>query len=177
MRDDQRGFGRRAASVLGRIPAFAIWRHTRLIKRNRLARLLFERSTETYLDDPQALADLVEASEIHVMELAYRALALDDPRAREQAVRHLPLLLGTLLRPLHRRTRQAAFGALANAATTSPQAASAILKRAREALALPDRKYPKEKLVALIGRLLHAWPELRSVREQPVIYSREASAA
>ena len=45
-----------------------------------------------------------------------------------------------------------------------------VLRRAREALRLPDKKYPKEELVGLIGRVLHRQPQLRSRREQPVIY-------
>jgi hypothetical protein len=107
------------------------------------------------------------------MSLAYRALGLNDDRAREQAAHHLPLLLGTLLRPLQRGTRTLAFGALANAAN-SIETARMILDRAKDALNLPDTRYPKEKLLGLIAQLLHRWPELRAPREQPVIYKRAA---
>lgn len=174
LKADEAIFSRRAANVLGRIPAFTIWRYGPLIRENRLARLLFERSAASYLADPRSLADLVEASEIHVMALAYRALGLDDVRAREQAVRHLPLLLGTLLRPMQRDTRTLAFGALANAASTS-ESAALILERARDALNLPDTKYPKEQLLGLIARILRRWPELRGSNEQPLIYERSAA--
>jgi hypothetical protein len=138
-----------------------------------LARLLFERSSSFYLAHPQSLADLVEASEIHVMALAYRALGQDDERAREQSARHLPLLLGTLLRPMQRSTRALAFGALANA-TTSLDTARLVLDRARDALLLPDKRYPKERLLGLIGRILRRWPELRGAGEQPRVYERSA---
>jgi hypothetical protein len=74
-------FSRRAANVLGKVPAYSIYQYNALIKANRLARLLFERSASSYLADPRSLADLVEASEIHVMALAYRALGLNDLRA------------------------------------------------------------------------------------------------
>jgi hypothetical protein len=174
LKPDGAAFSRRAANVLGKVPAFSIWRYNPLIKENRLARLLFERSVSSYLADPRSLADLVEASEIHVMALAYRALGLDDPRAHEQASAHLPLLLGTLLRPMQRDTRTLAFGALANAANTV-ESARLILERAKDALGLPDRRYPKEKLLGLIARLLHRWPALRGANEQPVVYERKAA--
>ena len=173
LKANQAVFSRRAANVLGQVPAYSIFTYPQLLRENRLARLLFERSAAAYLADPRSLADLVEAAEIHVMALAYRALGLDDDRAREQAAHHLPLLLGTLLRPMQRQTRMLAFGALGNAAH-SPESARLILDRARDALQLPDARYPKEKLLGLIGRLIHRWPELRGPREQPVIYERAA---
>jgi hypothetical protein len=172
LREESPEFTRRAAHVLGMVPAFSIWNnwaYKRLIEENRLARLLFERSASFYLGDAGAMQDLVEAPEIHVQMLAYRALGLDDERARACAAENIDILLGTLLRPLHRRTRLAAFGALANAATT-PENAARILLRARDALELPDKRYPKEQLVELIARLLHRQPELRDAEEQPVVY-------
>lgn len=171
---DDAGFSRRAANALAQVPAFSIFQYNDLIRRNRLARLLFERSASSYLADPRAVSDLIEGAEIHVMALGYRALGLDDERARTQAAHHLTLLLGTLLRPLHRVTRMLAFRALANAATTAENA-RVILHRAREALDLPDQKYPKEQLIGLIGSVLHRWPELRREREQPIVYRRLAA--
>jgi hypothetical protein len=174
LKSDGAIFSRRAASVLGRVPAYSIFQYNPLIKENRLARLLFERSASAYLADPHSMADLVEASEIHVMSLAYRALGLDDPRAREQAAVHLPLLMGTLLRPMQRDTRTLAFGALANAANTI-ESARMILDRAKDALNLPDTRYPKERLLGLIARILHRWPDLRGAHELPVVYERKAA--
>jgi hypothetical protein len=171
---DERDFARRAAAVLTLVPAYAIHRYDRLIEDNRLARLLFERSAPAFLADAGAVRDLVEGSEIHVQQLAYRALAQDDERARELARDNLPILLGTLLRPLHRATRLAAFGALANAAST-PEAAATVLERARLAQALPDAHYPKEALLGLIARILHAYPHLAGPEEQPVVYRRHAA--
>jgi len=174
LKSDEATFCRRAANVLGKVPAFSIYQYNPLIKQNRLARLLFERSVSSYLADPLSLADLVEGSEIHVMALAYRALGLDDERARTLAVTHLPLLMGTLLRPMQRDTRTLAFGALANAATTI-ESATLILARARDALNLPDTRYPKERLLGLIAQLLHRWPELRGAHEQPLVHQRRAA--
>lgn len=174
LKADETRFSRRAASVLSRIPAFSIFNYNQLIRDNRLARLLFARSAPAYLADPRSMCDLVEASEIHVMALAYRALGLDDDRARALAAENLSLLLGTLLRPLQRATRALAFRALANAATTRENA-TRILAKAREALDLPDEEYPKEALLGLIGALLTRWPELRGPREEPVVFRRSAA--
>jgi len=171
---DEVAFSRRAANVLGQVPAYSIFQYNQLIRENRLARLLFERSASSYLAHPKSMADLLEGSEIHVMSLAYRALGLNDERARALASNHLPLLLGTLLRPMQRDTRMLAFGALANAANTL-ETARLILERARDALNLPDVRYPKERLLGLIANLIHRWPELRGPREQPVVYERAAA--
>jgi hypothetical protein len=48
------------------------------------------------------------------------------------------------------------------------------LERAKDALNLPDVRYPKERLLGLIAQIIHRWPELRGQREQPVIYERVA---
>jgi hypothetical protein len=170
---DENAFSRRAANVLNQVAAFSFQQYNQLIREYRLARLLFERSVTSYLADPPSLADLVEAAEIHVMALAYRALGMNDERARVQAANHLPLLLGTLLRPMHRATRILAFSALANAAS-SEETARLILERAKDALKLPDVRYPKERLLGLIASLLQRWPQLRGPTEQPLIYERAA---
>ncbi len=169
-------FASRAANVLTQVPAYTFPRYEQTIRENRLARLLLERSLDGFLSDPSALCDLIEASEIHVQHLAYRVLALDDDRARAAAAANLDILIGTLLRPLQRRTRLAAFGALANACTSVTNARR-IIERARDALVLPDQKYPKEQLLGLIGTILHRWPELRSATEAPVIYRRKEAVA
>ncbi len=169
-------FASRAANVLTQVPAYTFPRYEQTIRENRLARLLLERSLDGFLSDPSALCDLIEASEIHVQHLAYRVLALDDDRARAAAAANLDILIGTLLRPLQRRTRLAAFGALANACTSVTNARR-IIERARDALVLPDQKYPKEQLLGLIGTILHRWPELRSATEVPVIYRRKEAVA
>jgi hypothetical protein len=62
---------------------------------------------------------------------------------------------------------------LANAAN-SLVAARLILERAKDALNLPDVRYPKEQLLALIAKVIHRWPELRGPREQFVVYERAA---
>jgi hypothetical protein len=168
---DDDAFARRAANVLTLIPAYSIYNYNDLIRKNRLARLLFERSLKSFLGVPAAVRDLVEGGEIHVQMLAYRVLGLADSRAEEQARENLDILIGTLLRPLHRRTRMAAFGALLSAASDLPSARF-VLAKARAAFALPDKRYPKEQLVGLIGKILARFPELAGPTEQRVVYRR-----
>jgi hypothetical protein len=173
LRLDELAFAGRAAAVLTQIPAYAIHNYRELIRTNRLARLLFERSDQFYLASPAALRDLIEGGAIDVQALAYRALGRDDERARSLARDNLDLLLGTLLRPLQRGTRMLAFKALRNAATTEATAAR-VAARAREALDLPDTRYPKDALIELIGVLLHRYPALRGADEQPWVRRRAA---
>lgn len=170
-------FSHRASNVLTRIPAYASFNQTQLLRTNDLARLLFVRSLDQYLAVPRAVQDLVEGSNIHVMMLAYRVLALPDPRARALAADNVDILLGTLLRPLHRKTRMAAFEALANAARHDEGVARRILVRAREALKLPDKKYPKAELIGLIGNVLAAHQTLAMPAEKPVVYRQTRAAA
>jgi len=167
---DQEEFARRSSNVLTRIPAYASFNQNQLLRNNALARLLFVRSLDSYLAVPGAVQDLVEGSNIHVMMLAYRVLALPDPRAQALAADNISILIGTLLRPLHRKTRLAAFDALVNAARGSEAAARRVHSRARDALKLPDKKYPKAELIGLIGRVLSVRPELADAAERPVIF-------
>ncbi len=167
-------FARRAASVLTRVPAYTMYNFQALLRHNDLARLLFSRSLPMFLASPVAVQDLIEGSDIQVMSLAYRVLALPDARAVALAGANLDILLGTLLRPIHRKTRIAAFAALANAARSGPEAAKRVLARAKDAQKLPDKKYPKAELIGLIAAVLNACPELASAREQPIVYRRAA---
>jgi hypothetical protein len=169
-------FARRASGILTRIPAYAIHNYNELVRNNRLARLLFERSLSGFLADAPSVRDLVEGSEIHVQRLAYRVLSLPDARARALARDNLDILIGTLLRPLHRETRMQALRALDNAARHA-DAAEQVLATARDAFVLPDEHYPKEALVGLVGRLLARHPHLAGPGETPVVYRRTATAA
>ncbi len=166
-------FARRAASVLGQVPPYTVYNYHELVRRNKLARLLYEQTLNLYPSDPLAFQDLLESPEIHAQRTAYRAIELGSEQALEVGRQHLYLLLATLLRPLHRKTRLSAFGALAALSLNDQASAAVILERARQAWDLPERGYPKEELAALMGRILYRWPELRRPSEQPVVY-REA---
>ena len=173
---DPKHFADRAANVLGQVPPYVVWSYDSLLETNRLARLLYEHATADYLASSSAVRDLLEAPEIHAQAVALRALAQPDPRAQRLAAEHLDVLVPTLLRPLHRRTRLAAFGALSNA-TSSETGATRVLTAAREALYLPDRGTPKEEIVGLIGEILARYPALRGPQETPIVYGRPACSS
>ncbi|WP_375772860.1 gliding motility protein [Archangium gephyra] len=166
-------FASRAGNVLGKMPAFAIGNYGQLVRHNRLARLFFERAHAHYTSDARAMRDLLESPQIHVQALAFRVLARDDERARALAAHNVDLLQATLLRPLHRKTRLMALGALRNAARDEA-AARQLAGRIRDAMDLPDRQYPKEALLGLLADILHRWPALRGPSEQPVVYGGAA---
>jgi hypothetical protein len=171
-RSDLQQFARRAAAVLGRLPADAVGRrYRRVVRTNPLARLLFEDSVAAFAAAPELLRDLLEATEINVQALALRVLARDDAQLRSVAIGNLDLLLPLLLRPLTRRVRQWSFAALLNAATR-PDNARLIHDRARQALALPARGRVRELLITLLGQLLHRRPELRRPQERPIIHDK-----
>ncbi|WP_224369097.1 gliding motility protein [Hyalangium versicolor] len=163
-------FARRAANALSMMPAYAVWNYDQLLRINRLARLLFERSTDLFLADEHVARDLLESPQIHVQVLALKVLGRNDARARTLAVRNVDHLQAMLLRPLHRRTRLLAFAALRNAALEEETVARRLLERMRDALALPDKRYPKEHLIGLMGQVLHRWPALRAPAELPRVY-------
>ena len=126
---DPKVFAMRAANVLTRVPAYATYSVAHLLKTNALARLLFVRSFNAYLSVPGAVQDLIEGSNIHVQKLAYRVLAQNDPRAQTLAEENIDILLGTLLRPIHRSTRIPAFSALANAAKKTSRSLKKFIPR------------------------------------------------
>lgn len=169
LRRDPVVFAERSSNVLAQVPPFAIGSYDALLEGNRLARLLYEHAPVDYLASSRAIRDLLESPEIHAQRLAFRALALGLPSARRLAAENIDLLAATLLRPLHRRTRLVAFAALLNAADDEVTAAK-VLSVAREAMHLPDLRYPKEELVGLIGRIVHRHAALRNERERNVVY-------
>jgi hypothetical protein len=170
LRDKPAAFARRVASVLGQLPANSIGgSYKELLANSELARLFFVGSVAALQADPRSVRDLLEAPEIHAQMLAFRVLAGEEEPARQLAAENLDLLLPTLLRPLHRKSRLVALRALANAAT-NPENARRILGKARQALDMPDQPYPKEHLLGLIAQLYHRWPELRGAREQLLVY-------
>jgi hypothetical protein len=168
-------FSERAAAVLGHVSADTNWgRYSQVVRTNPLARLLFGHVVPAAgPGEPRVVRELLEAPAIPVQALALRALARDDDRARTLARQNLDVLEAALLRPLPRAVRLPAYRALANAVGDA-DTARRVYERAREALELRDRRYPKEPLIGLLGQLLHRWPELRQPWEQPIVYVRRA---
>jgi hypothetical protein len=160
----------RAAAALSRLPARQIWSYDQLVAQNPLAKLLFERSTARFLGDGAAVRDLLESPEIYVQLLGFRVLAQPDPRAAVLAAANTDLLQAALFRRLRATSRRLAIAALRVAASHDEATARYLLGRMRDALALPEARYPVDELVLAIAALLARWPGLRDAGEQPVVY-------
>jgi hypothetical protein len=168
-------FARRASSVLKLIQAGAIQDYPHLLRTNELARLLFQRPFKKLLTDVEAVRPLVEGSNEYVQMLGYRLLATDDDRARSMAAEMLDSLLERPLVQLQRTVRSHTFGALANAARANSEAAARVLSFAREKVDHPEARHLKAELIALIGQVLHAHPELCETEEIPIIFELKAA--
>ena len=162
-------FARRASSVLAKISVGAIWNYEMLIEFNQLGRLFFEDALRTYLSAGDAVRDFLEGANLHVQALGYRVLAQDDARARELAAENVDVIQACLFRNLYERTRSWGLEALKNAAVDADRARQ-IVRRAKSALKLPDKRYPKDDVIAMIGEILHRYPQVRGASEQPVIH-------
>jgi hypothetical protein len=168
-------FARRTSGVLKLIPAGAIQDYPHLLRTNELAHLLFRRSFKKLLADEEAVKPLVEGANEYVQMLGYRLLASDDDRARAMAAEMLDSLLERPLVQLQRTVRSHTFGALANAARANSEAAARVLGFAREKVDHPEARHLKAELIALIGQVLHAHPELCETEEIPIIFELKAA--
>jgi hypothetical protein len=139
-----------------------------LVRRNPLARLLFERAEEACLTTPGVAAELLRAEDDQVCAVAVRALSAADPRAIDLARRNRELLLGALERRLPTPIRRPALRTLDRLAE-GPAEAAQLLTWARTLLARGD---PSAALLALVARQLNANPELLQSGEKPVVYRR-----
>jgi hypothetical protein len=166
--------GRRAISVLLRIPASAMRSQGELFRRNPLARLLFERASEACLASSELAAQLLRAANLHVRALAVRVLAGGDSRATVLAQQHLEILLGCLERPLPRATARQGVRLLDRVAD-QPARAQRVAQWARGMLEGSEPAPPKEELAALLGRQLYRFPLLRHAQEEVTVYRRQAS--
>jgi len=75
-------------------------------------------------------------------DAGYRVLRcpIRVPRVRR---RNIEILIGTLLRPCIRKTRLAAFDCACQCGAAQRSSSAARARRAREALKLPNKKYPR----------------------------------
>jgi hypothetical protein len=170
---DSGALDQRACAILRLVPRRTIRNQRDLMRRNPLARLLFERAGEACLADDHAAADLLQADDDHVCAVAVSAITSDDPRALPLARRNLGRLLAVLDRPLPRAVARQALRALDSVAD-EPGCAERILTWARTALARRKSSCPREELMALVARQLSVHPALRGEREVPLVYRRVA---
>ncbi len=162
------GLGRRAGAILGCVPRRSIRNRRELMRRNPLARLLFERAETACLTTPGVAAELLRAEDDQVCAIAVDALTADDPRALALARRNRELLLAALERRLPGPVRRVALRALDRLAE-GPAEALQLLTWARTLLARGD---PSAGLLALVARQLNANPALLQSGEEPVVYRR-----
>lgn len=163
-------FAERALRVVGQVAPFPHLERRFLRTKNPLYSL-FLRRPEAYLPVREHVRDLLEAPNVEVRTLGLRLLFVRrDDVARRLAVNNVDHLLPYLLDEAPRRTRIAAFEALALAASSSLEMARHIESHARATLDLRRRDYPRDRLIELVGTVIGAWPELRRPTEQPVVY-------
>lgn len=171
---DAETFAQRAVEVVAHVEAFEFLARNRIRHTNPLYPVFFA-DAGRYRPVLGRVRTLLECSCEDVRYLGLRMLALDGEEQAELAHANVDHLLAYLLNRATRRARIAAFEALALAASTDEETARRIADRARETLDLRCRDYPRNRLIELIGRVIHRWPALRTEREVPVVYSREAS--
>ena len=132
---DDAEFSRRASNVLTRIPAYATFNQQQLLRTNDWRACLFVRSLDQYLAVPQARAGSGRGLQhpCHDAGLSRPGAARRaGPRAGRRTTSRS--CSARCLRPIHRKTRMAAFDALANAARHDEAIGAPHHARAREAL-------------------------------------------
>ena len=172
-------FAERAVGVLCRVSRFEHYGRKKRRSMNPLYVVFFgdiDRYRTPFVTQYQKalplVRDLLECTVEEARAVGLRLLTKCGPDA---AARNADHLQAYLLDEAHRSTRITAFEALAVAATDSEVLARDILQQARQALDLRRRAYPRDRLIELIGRILHRWPGLRLATEQPVIFGQEAA--
>lgn len=171
---DDATFARRALEVLSRAQSPEPYGKGKVRTENPLYPVFFE-DVRRYRAILPHVRDLLEAPSEPARRVGLRLLEGRDPETVAAAARNTDHLAAYLIGRAERSTRIAAFNALAAAASSSEVTARAVLARAREALELRQRAYPRERLIELIGRILHRWPSLRLAQEQPLVHGVEAS--
>ena len=163
-------FAERAVNILDRIED-AKFRGYGSLTKNPIHTVLFADPLR-YQPAVDRARDLLEAPYERSRWIGLRMIA--DSGDGERAAANLDHLNSFFLDEASRRTRLAAFDCLALAAGQSEAIAASILARARAALDLRRKRYPRDRLICLIGQVLAAWPALRGPREQRVVFERSA---
>lgn len=151
----------RTARVLSMLPEKALPRtgFRGLIAGNRLAELILDRENQSLLSSPSAMRSLLGASEPHCRRVGYALLTGQSSECSIRAIENADLLRAALFERMPRRVRRTAIAAIDNAARDA-DFASSLLPAIRDALQIADRGYPRDDLIALLGRLSHRHPQL-----------------
>ena len=169
-------FAARAFGVLERLPEFEFLGRELRRGKNDLYGIFFD-EPRRYRSRVADVGDLLESANEDVRRLALQIVQNADHQAAvaaaEENVGHL---LAYLLNESTRATRIAAFDVLAMASERSEEIARRVVSRARAAFRLRRKDYPRDRLIELVGKVIHRWPSLRGAPEEPVIYDHaEAS--
>lgn len=173
---DNAEFATRAVQVLTDLPRFEYMGRIQRRQKNELYQVFFGEPAR-YVSALDRVRDLLESPNEEVHLLALQILFAGDRRkACEVAAQCSDHLQAYLLNDSPRPVRIAAFRAVALAAESSEVIAAQVVDAARKALRLRQRAYPKDRLVELIGQVIHRWPSLQTDAERPVVYDHaEAS--
>src|SRR5262249_51837785 len=120
----------RSLQILVSVPPRSIRSERELVRRNPLARLLFEQAASASVASEQAAAQLLRAPDDRVCAIAVRALSGEDPRAVPLARQVREPLLAALERPLPRSVGQRALRVL-DRLVDGPAAAAHLVSWAR----------------------------------------------
>jgi hypothetical protein len=161
---DPRAFVRRAGSVLGRLRPDSASRDFDPNPRGKLGQLFFVQSAEAWLAAPEYLRDLLESPALEVQALALRV------QARAASADNFDLVVPLLLCRLSRRVLSLVCAVASQADTL--ETARVVRDKARDALSLPRPPAQREELIALLGKLLHRWPQLCGPRETPLVHAK-----
>ena len=100
----------RAANILTQVPAFAIHNYDQVLRTNALCAVAVCALVRVVSGCAGSRARSARRFGDSRSDARVPRAPQDDDRARRLAADTLDILLGTLLRPLHRKTRLAAFG-------------------------------------------------------------------
>ena len=172
---DDEEFAERGVNVLGLIESPGDhWGNARLRAENSVYQVFFD-DVERYASRLESVRDLLEAPYEDARRVGMRMIADAGSRGVDVAVRNADHLASYLLNESSRGTRIAALEGLAIAASHSRLVADDVLFRARAALDLRRKRYPRDRVIELVGRIIHRWPELQTAREHGIIFGAEAA--
>ena len=162
-------FAARAVHVLG-MTKFPEHNGRKSTRRDNPVYRVFFRDVRRYRPALGQVRDLLEATNEDARRVGLRLIVEAGPEGADAAMRNSDHLLAYLLNEASRGSRIDALNALALAAEQSRVIADQVLFRAREALDLRRKRYPRDRVIELIGRIVHRWPDLRDPREVPVVF-------
>lgn len=153
-------FVKRISIILSRFEAYDIWNLKSLQTKNQLVNYVFTTPNELWLNHPEYIRDLLESPNIFVQIKAFEILKLKDSRVIQPIKTNIDILLATILKRYYKRTLTLLFEVLEYGIVNDPDIARIAMPKLMEALTIRAKKYPRDKIIALLGRLKYYNPEL-----------------